>query len=657
MPNAPSTIKDILGSDGLLAHSLQRFEFRPSQMEMALLIQDSIRREIPAIVEAGTGTGKTFGYLVPIILSGKKAVISTGTKNLQEQIYFKDLPLLQKVINRNIDAMIMKGRKNYLCLHKYHQHFLQSSLFKSGFEISKQRLEAWLKKTSFGDRAELSWMSDDDPLWEALSSSSDQCLGIHCMFIDECFLGKLRSRAARSKIIIVNHHLFFSDLKVKKSGFGEIIPRFQIVLFDEAHNLEEIGTFYFGENVSTNQITDLISDIEKRITDLTHVKKGRFKKHLNTLKTATEELRTLFEEKEDRGRLDHATLSLISEGPARTISRDLKYIYENIGLELDNGFSELEEMHGGISFHSLRARAEELNNQLDQILWTRDTSWLTWYEKHMKSIILHASPLDISKNLNELLYQKVKIIILTSATLSTNGNFSYIRSRLGMPEGALEGIYPSHFNFENQSMMYIPKDISTPNDPNFGEETAKRISDIVERTQGRALVLFTSYHNLNLAWHILKGTIPFTILRQGDAPRSVLLDRFRDDVHSILLGTASFWQGVDVPGESLSCLIIDKLPFDSPGEPLVAARIDAIRESGGNPFMEYQVPAAIIALKQGLGRLIRKSSDRGILSILDSRILTSRYGRLFLDSLPRIPISYDLSDISRFFETITKGEV
>lgn len=653
MPDAPATIEDILGPNGLLTRSLQGFEFRPSQLEMAFQIQAAIQKEIPAIVEAGTGTGKTFGYLVPIILSGKKAVISTGTKNLQDQIYFKDLPLLQKVTRLNGNAMIMKGRKNYLCLYKYHQYFSQSSLFKSGSaEEAKNRLDEWLDKTAFGDRAELPWLSDDDPLWDSLSSTSDHCLGVHCMFLEDCFLGKLHSKAAGSKIIIVNHHLFFADLKVKKSGFGEIIPRSQVVLFDEAHNIEEIGTSYFGESLSTNQLTELVSDLENMVKGSHDSIRGDLKRRLNETKTAVEQLWGLFEHREDKGRLDHETLSAICEGSARDIGRGLRFVCEKAWTEQepDPIGSETARKQDSAWFKALAARAGELNHLMDQVLWKRNIDWLNWYEKRKRSLVFHASPLDISERMDELLYQKVHTIVLTSATLSTNGNFDYIRSRLALPEETMEGIYPSHFDYETQTLMYIPKDLPAPNDPDFGSGIAQRISDIVIRTKGRALVLFTSHYNLNLVWQVLKDRVPYAVYRQGDAPRSVLLDMFRNDVHSILLGTASFWHGVDVPGESLSCLIVDKLPFDSPGEPIVAARIDAIRDQGGNPFMEYQVPSAIIVLKQGLGRLIRKGSDRGILSILDKRILTSRYGRLFLDSLPKIPISHDLSDINRFFE-------
>ena len=657
MPNAPSEIKNILGPDGLLSRSLSGFEYRPSQLDMALLIQDAIDKKTLSLVEAGTGTGKTFGYLVPIILSNKKTVISTGTKNLQEQIYFKDLPLLQKAFRFNIDAIIMKGRKNYLCLYKYHQFFAQSSLFKTDHAEAKERLDQWRRKTIFGDRAELPWLSDDDPLWDALSSTSEQCQGIHCMFQEDCFLGRLRNSAARSMIIIVNHHLFFSDLKVRKSGFGEILPRFQVALFDEAHNIEEIGTSYLGESLSTRQLTELVGDMEKGLKDPRDGGKARLLKHLNSIKIEIENIKALFKDRDVKGRLDEGFLSAIREGPARKIRRALKRIEDQEGLGKRDEFgTETVRPKGGTSFAALAARAAELNILLDDILWKRDASWLNWYEKRKKSLVFHVSPLDISESMHELVYEKTQATIFTSATLSTNGNFNYIRSRLNLPEDVLEGLYPSHFDFKSQTLMYLPKDLPVPNAPDFGARIAQRIAEITRHTRGRALVLFTSYQNLNTVWHMLKDNIPYTILRQGDAPRSILLDAFRTDVHSILLGTASFWQGVDVPGESLSCLIVDKLPFDSPGEPLVAARIDALREQGENPFMTYQVPSAIITFKQGMGRLIRKNTDRGLLSVLDKRILTSRYGGLFLSSLPKIPISHDLSDISRFFGT-TKGEV
>jgi len=639
MPHISLTIEEILGPDGVLTRSLEGFEFRGSQMKMALLIRDSLQQNTPAIVEAGTGTGKTFGYLVPLILSQKKGVISTGTKNLQEQVFFKDIPLLEKATGLKIDAMIMKGRKNYLCLHRYHQYFSQPSLLETGTEKTRQKMEAWLGKTKFADRAEISWLADNDTLWDALSATSDQCLGADCKFLDECFLSRLRSKAAKSKIIIVNHHLFFADMKVKRGGFGEIIPRFQVAVFDEAHSVEEVATSFSGETLSTNQLMELINDLEKETKDSKYRDKNKLRKHLNAIRTGAERLRILFNDRGDKGRLDNEMLSIMSKGPAREIRQGLKYIHEKAGFgESDNA-----------ALQAMPVRAGDMGDLLDQILKERDSKWLNWYEKRKRSLMLHASPLDISGRMNELLYEKVQGVVFTSATLSTNRTFDYIRSRLGLSD-ALEGIYPSHFDFTTQTLMYIPRDLPPPNAPDFALKVAERVIEILKMTQGRALVLFTSYHNLNVVHQILEGRTPYTIHRQGDAPRSLLLEKFRRDIHSVLLATGSFWQGVDVPGESLSCLIIDKLPFDSPGEPLVAARIDAIRDKGGNPFMEYQVPSAIISLKQGLGRLIRKNSDRGILSVLDTRIVTSRYGRFFLDSLPEIPLSHELSDIGRFFD-------
>ena len=502
-----------------------------------------------------------------------------------------------------------------------------------------KRLEKWLEKTRFGDRAELPWLADDDALWDALSATSEQCLGAGCMFLDECFLGRLRSRAAKSRIIIVNHHLFFADLKVKEGGFGEIIPRFQAAVFDEAHNIEEIATTYMGDTLSTNQLLELVKDLEKETEGLSDLR-ADLRQHLAPIRTGSEGMRELFKGREDKGRLDTETLTRLRKGPGLQISEGLAYVHGKAGLENQDRPSLIP----------LVMRAGEQRELLERILQERDPGWLNWYERRKRSLILHASPLDISERLRQGLYAKLQTVAYTSATLSTNRTFAFIKDRLGLPEETMEGMFPSHFDFENQTLMYIPGDLPSPGSPAFGASVAERVVKILEATQGRALVLFTSYSNLNLVHDRVKDRLPYTILRQGDAPRSVLLEEFRGDVHSILLATGSFWQGVDVPGETLSCLTIDKLPFDSPGEPLTGARIDALREKGRNPFMEYQVPSAIISLKQGLGRLIRKSSDRGILAVLDIRLRTSRYGRFFLDSLPGIPVTDELSRIGLFFE-------
>ncbi len=491
---------------------------------------------------------------------------------------------------------------------------------------------------------ELDWLKDDDPLWNSISSTSDQCVGTDCMFYEDCFLNRLRQRAAQAQLIIVNHHLFFADLMVKKEGFGEIIPRFQAVVFDEAHTLEDIATTYFGKSLSTNQLLDLVNDVEKAIADLPNQDKKKVRRHLEWIKAGAEHLWDLLREGEEKSRLVDESLDHLEKGACMEIKKGLNFIHDQ------SGFTEEDSP----ALHSLANRAHELRQSMDKILGSSDADSLRWYEKRKKTVVLHASPLDISQSMKDLLYEKAGTLVFTSATLSTHGHFEYFRSRMGLLEDILEGLCPSHFDFESNALFYVPRDLPPPTDPLFTTKVSQRVLEILEMTAGRALVLFTSHHNLNMVHRLLKGRIPYTLFKQGDAPKSVLLEKFRTDTHSVLLATGSFWQGVDVPGEALSCLIVDKLPFDSPGDPLVAARIDRIRGQGGNPFMDYQLPAAIIALKQGLGRLIRNSADRGVLSVLDVRMMTSRYGRFFFESLPRMPLVHDLQAIRPFLPTALK---
>ena len=642
-PRTLDPIEALLGQGGLLAKALPNFEFRPSQVELARTIDQAIQDKVPAIVEAGTGTGKTMGYLAPVVFSGKKTIISTGTKNLQDQVFFKDVPLLSEAIGEEIDAMLMKGRKNYLCLHRYHQFFSQPSMLQQDHVQAGTKIEKWLTKTNFADRGELSWLRDDDPLWDFLSSTSDQCLGTDCLHWGDCYLNLLRQRAAQAQIIIVNHHLFFADLMVKKGGFGEILPRAQVVVFDEAHTIEEIATTYFGMSLSTHQLMEFVNDVEKETEGFKKGEKKKVKEKLDHIRAGAIHLQTLFVDTEEKGRLDEGALQSIQSHASPELSAGLGYFRQ--------GFGSPEARNA--SLEALVNRAADLEQRLFDILSSSGEDWLRWFESRKRNLTLHASPLDISESMKELLYSKVKSLVFTSATLSTGGNFSYFVSRMGIETEVLHRIYPSHFDFEQKTLLYVPRDLPNPNNPTFPSRAAQRILDLLRISAGRALVLFTSHHNLNMVYQILKGQLPFNLFKQGDAPKSILLDQFREDVHSVLLATGSFWQGVDVPGEALSCIIIDKLPFDSPGDPLVSARIESIRTKGGNPFMDYQLPSAIIALKQGLGRLIRKSSDRGVFSILDARLITSAYGRFFFQSLPKIPLTHTLEDLKKFFHPLS----
>jgi len=623
-------IEDYLGPNGCLSKDLKGFEYRSSQLKTAQIIMQAIHKKLPAIIEAGTGTGKTFGYLIPLILSKSKSVISTSSKALQEQIYHKDIPILSKILGENIDALIMKGRKNYLCLHRYNQS-VSSSSNNPTISINKEKLEKWLTKTKFADRSELSWLNDDDPIWDSLSSTSEQCLGTKCVHWKNCYLNKLRRQANKSQLIIANHHLFFADLMVKKESGNAIFPHFEVAVFDEAHNIEEIATIYFGKRLSTHQLVDLADEVEKVIKKNKLLESDSLKTALYDLRSEAENIKYIFNSLDIKGWLSKEIVEIVEKIFNEKIKGCLKTIQDKIPIQFF-------------------MRAENINDRFEDILSSNDSNMCAWYEKRKKSLVLYTSPLDITGNMKELLYNKLGPIIFTSATLSTNGNFEYIRSRLGIPEDALEGIYPSHFSYKKQTVMYIAKDLPLPSDPIFLKKISLRIIDILKISSGRALVLFTSYYNMNKTYHAITEKIPYTVFKQGDMPKLELLERFRKDTHSVLLATKSFWQGVDFPGQTLTSLIIDKLPFDSPGEPLVASRINFIKERKGNPFFEYQLPTAIISLKQGLGRLIRNRNDIGVLSVLDKRIKTARYHKVILGSLPDTPLIYDLSEMEKFLK-------
>jgi ATP-dependent DNA helicase DinG len=627
------TMEEVLGKKGLLAEGLDSYEYRPQQVEMAEAVARTLQKRGSLIVEAGPGTGKTFAYLVPAIYSGQRVVVSTGTKNLQEQIFFKDIPLLREMLPVKFIVAYMKGRENYLCRRRF-QIFGQQPLFRVLEEASLfKEISAWASQTQTGDRSELGGIPDDFSTWAEICCSRDHCLGTECSEYKRCFLTRMRQAEAEAQVIVVNHHLFFADLAIRDAG-GEVIPRYKWVVFDEAHQLEEVITAHFGLSVSNYRFEELARDVSR---ELLKGKRPRLDLQgaVDDLRGKATDLFTHFrgEERYRLRELDPLVFSLLAD-----IKRCLSAVR-----------GVLAKQPAREEIAALIRRSQELGGDLEFILSQGDSHYVYWCETRGRGTFLRASPIDVWPELSAKLYPRLEAMVCTSATLSTQGGFNYFRERLGLGE-AEELILPTPFDMQNQVVIYLPSGLPEPNAPAFQEAAAKEIESILRTTEGKAFVLFTSHKNMRDIYGVLKGKLPYRILIQGEGPKHLLLEEFKEDVSSVLFATASFWEGVDVPGEALSCVIIDKLPFDPPTEPVTQARIERIANEGGNPFYQYQVPAAIIALKQGLGRLIRSTEDRGVLAILDSRILTKEYGKLFLQSLPPAPVVHKREEIKRVFE-------
>ncbi|MBI4640594.1 MAG: DEAD/DEAH box helicase [Candidatus Tectomicrobia bacterium] len=629
-------MEQIFGKSGLLAQTLPEFEWRPQQLAMSEAVMATLREGGSLLVEAGTGTGKTLAYLVPAILSGKKVVISTGTKNLQEQIFFKDIPLLKEILPHHFSACYMKGRNNYLCLRKFKRVREQLAFdVREGNGPSFQEIERWALKTKTGDRAELASMPDEYPLWLEICSTSESCAGQKCENLSACFIARMKQEAAESDLIIVNHHLLFADLALKDSSpYGEVIPRYSAVILDEAHMIEDIATQYFGISISNYKVDELIRDLMKELATL-KANPSSLLKTLDQLSQRANRFFRTFGNGEGKFRLTKEKGATFQEEGFKLV--DLLALLK---VQIENLDPSSEEIIACIR------RAWEMVTNLSFIVEMENPTYVYWYELRGRGVFLQASPIDVSKELREKLFLKSRSVVLTSATLSAGGSFSYTKARLGIDETE-ELILESPFDYQSQALLYLPKSMPDPRSPHFAEAAASEIEKILKKTEGRAFVLFTSYRMMNQVYSLLKNRLSFPLFKQGDTPKSYLLTEFRETPHAVLFATSSFWQGVDVQGEALSCVIIDKLPFASPEDPITEARIEYIEKEEGNPFFDYQVPSAIIALKQGLGRLIRNRKDRGIFSILDSRILSKSYGKLFLESLPDCPISQKLDDIER----------
>lgn len=629
-------MQDVFGPGGLLAQALPNYEERPQQVAMSQRIWDALQTRATLLVEAGTGTGKTLAYLVPAILSGLKVVVSTGTKNLQDQIFYKDIPFLQRVLPRRFTACYMKGRQNYLCRWRFQQLRQQPTLPGLMDRAWLHRLERWAEETPTGDRAELAELADDAYIWSELCTTSETCLGQRCEFYHQCFITRMRQEAAAADVIIVNHHLFFADLALKETSFGEVIPRYDVVIFDEAHHLEEVATQHFGMGMSNYRVEELARDTGRELRALGQDASPP----TGTLDLLLQRSGSLFRLLDSRGNRQRLAPDRMPRGFAKGAA-DLVDTLTLLSTQLGN----VKDATEGVI--SCAQRATILGAEVAFITAMDNPRYVYWGEQRGRGIFLQASPIDVAEELQERLFQQKRPLVLTSATLSTGRTFDFIRARLGITDGD-ELLLDSPFEFNRQALLYLPSELPDPRAPDFLPSAAESIRNLLLLTEGRAFVLFTSFRVMHAMYERLVGELPFTCLRQGDAPKNRLLDEFRADIHSVLFATSSFWQGVDVQGEALSCVIIDKLPFAAPSEPVVEARIDALRQAGGDPFLEYQVPAAIITLKQGLGRLIRTTHDRGVLAILDSRLQHKPYGRLFLASLPACPVTHDLREVADF---------
>jgi ATP-dependent DNA helicase DinG len=619
------------------------------------------------LAEAGTGTGKTLAYLVPAILSRERVLISTGTKNLQEQIFFKDIPALREALGIPFTATYMKGRANYLCLHRLDQlndGAEGGALLAASHDVFLPIIREWSTTTETGDRAEIEELPEDIAFWNEVSATAETCLGTECPRYDDCFVTRMRQQAAASDVVIVNHHLLCADAAVRQRAFGEVIPACSRAIVDEAHQLEDVATQYFGFSVSTYRIEELARDVERlsaivveprardqigRALDRLRDHSRAFFTELSFAHRSGDRPRT-----EERVRATPASLLRANEaaadltGALDTLETALAPLVrlkpdatDNPGAGDGDGGGPAEQAA------TLVRRTGELRTELRFLLRASEPEYVYFVEFRGRGLFLRASPIDVSAIVRDLLLDRMRTTVLTSATLTVDGGFSYIRDRLGI-RSAEEIRLPSEFDFERQTVLYLPPRMPDPRSPEFAGAAGREVIEILKRTRGRAFVLFTSYATLRAVQAMAEMALDYPIFVQGSMPRSLLLKRFRETPHAVLLATSSFWQGVDVVGDALSCVIIDKLPFASPGDPVMAARIEAIRARGGEPFGEYQVPLAILALRQGLGRLIRHRSDRGVLAVLDPRLRTKGYGRRFLASLPPAPVVYALDAVAAF---------
>ncbi|MBI2994536.1 MAG: ATP-dependent DNA helicase [Gammaproteobacteria bacterium] len=638
------TPTDILAANGPLAGLVQAYAPRPQQIEMAEAIDAALQNGESLICEAGTGTGKTFAYLVPAILSGRKVIVSTGTRHLQDQLHGRDLPLVRDAIRRPVNVALLKGRTNYLCLQRMHDADNGSPDLdrKSLALLADVRL--WSQQTDSGDLAELADMPEESPLRPAVTSTTENCLGQSCAHFDDCFVYRARRRAQEADITIVNHHLYLADLALREEGRGELLPPAEIVIFDEAHQLPHLASEFFSRTASSHQWFDLLRDCRAAyVQEAGDV--PAFLQGVDRVEKAVRDLRLAFAAGEGAVAW-HEAKEKPEAGSALRALLDSAH-------DLHDMLEALAE-RGKLLAHCQR-RLSDLLTITAEFHEPSAGPHVQWLELRGRGFALHQTPLDIAQEFQSRLADSGCQCIYTSATLSVNGDFRHFASQLGLG-GVAARRWPSPFDFQSQVLLYVPEELPDPRQNGYTELAMERALAVLEMTRGRAFVLFTSYRALNIAAPLIRSRVAFPVLVQGDAPRTELLETFRGSGEAVLLGTASFWEGVDVRGQALSCVIIDKLPFAAPDDPVLQARLRKMEEEHRNPFTEYQLPEAIIDLLQGIGRLIRDSDDYGVLMICDPRLLSKPYGKTFLRSLPRMRLTRDPADIGAFMQAHESGK-
>jgi ATP-dependent DNA helicase DinG len=637
------SVYELLGPDGPLATALTGFRAREPQRELAGAIEEALADFGTLVAEAETGVGKTFAYLAPALLSGGKVLISTGTRNLQDQLFDKDLPVVRNALGISVKAALLKGRSNYLCLHRLGQAELEHRWRSQGAAKDLMQVKKWSAQTRSGDLSELVSVAEESEVWPRVTSTIENCVGMECPDYSDCFVVKARRRAQEADVVVINHHLFFADMALKEEGFGELLPSANAVILDEAHQLPDVASNFFGQSLSSRQILELVRD---------------------TISEQLQEAADMNSLRETAGMLDKAARDLRlsmegadQKGPMKTLLRR-QAVSDAIEVLADR-FDELINLleigaERGKGLESCLGRAQMLRSLLSQ-LRNGSEDKIAWYELYARSFSLNLTPLDIGHSFESFRERFPCAWIFTSATLAVGEDFSHFTRRLGL-ENFSTRQFSSPFDYKNNALLYLPKNMPEPSAREFTARMLEESRHLIEMNQGRAFLLFTSYRALNQAAESLRDHLNYPLLVQGEMPRSELLKQFRESGNAVLLGTSSFWEGVDVRGDALSLVIIDKLPFASPGDPVLQARLDAIKESGGNPFMDYQVPQAVISLKQGAGRLIRDVTDRGLLVICDPRIRTKFYGKRFLKSLPDMPITQDSQQALQFLSDMRKPD-